>query len=90
MYEFQRPDDPSELRNKLRDHLYTHLDFAKETAALECHPPCFFSTPEGNTGLCPPAAQENDVVVVLHGGNVPYILRSEKTECVHGEKDAAR
>lgn len=35
----------------------------------------FFTTPDQNFGLCPEHAQEGDIVVVLDGGKVPYILR---------------
>jgi hypothetical protein len=84
LHELQRLDDPEELRNKLVDHLYAHINCAKETAAFECHPPCFLSTPDGTIGLCPPAAQEGDMIVVLQGGCVPYILRPKHATSSHG------
>ncbi|KAK5652117.1 hypothetical protein OQA88_10759 [Cercophora sp. LCS_1] len=40
-----------------------------------CIEKCFFVTSEGRTGLCPWTAKQGDVVTVLHGGNVPYLLR---------------
>lgn len=35
----------------------------------------FFTTPNQDFGLCPKHAQEGDIVVILDGGKVPYILR---------------
>ncbi|RYC60402.1 hypothetical protein CHU98_g5814 [Xylaria longipes] len=40
-----------------------------------CLDPCFFVTTGGYYGLCPWTAQEGDMVVLLYGGNVPYLLR---------------
>ncbi|KAF5019388.1 hypothetical protein F66182_8588, partial [Fusarium sp. NRRL 66182] len=40
-----------------------------------CIEPCFFVTTSGLFGLCPWRSREGDVVVLLHGGNVPYLLR---------------
>ncbi|KAI1123394.1 heterokaryon incompatibility protein-domain-containing protein [Nemania abortiva] len=40
-----------------------------------CLDPCFFVATDGYYGLCPWTAQEGDVVVLLYGGNVPYLLR---------------
>ncbi|RDI88296.1 hypothetical protein Vi05172_g1952 [Venturia inaequalis] len=34
-----------------------------------------FTTPNQNFGLCPKHAQKGDIVVILDGGKVPYILR---------------
>ncbi|KAI2776766.1 hypothetical protein F4815DRAFT_334348 [Daldinia loculata] len=42
---------------------------------LPCHGKCMFSTQE-NEGLCPNGAQVGDIVVILFGSNVPYILRA--------------
>jgi hypothetical protein len=65
----------------LRDHAYAHIDFLQQTSgAIECHHPCFVTTSEGDRGLCPPMAREGDVVVVLFGGRVPYILRESKLD----------
>jgi len=65
-------DDASQRRN----HFNTHREFAAETGALSCHSPCLMETQDGSRGLCPFGAAVGDVVVVLDGGNVPYILRS--------------
>lgn len=40
-----------------------------------CFERCFFVTAQGDYGLCPWMAREGDVVVVLDGGDVPYLLR---------------
>jgi hypothetical protein len=36
---------------------------------------CFFVASNGLYGLCPWTAREGDVITVLHGGSVPYLLR---------------
>ncbi|KAM0435864.1 hypothetical protein ACHAPT_002755 [Fusarium lateritium] len=45
-----------------------------------CFDPCFFVASDGRFGLCPWPSKEGDVIVVLHGGNVPYLLRPVKKE----------
>lgn len=61
----------------IQDHLYTHYKYASETGgAVECHSYCFFSISDGMTGLCPSTAREGDLIVVLYGGAVPYLVRS--------------
>ncbi|KAI0453502.1 heterokaryon incompatibility protein-domain-containing protein [Xylaria acuta] len=45
-----------------------------------CLDPCFFVTTGGYYGLCPWTAQEGDMVVLLYGGNVPYLLRPVEKE----------
>jgi hypothetical protein len=68
------------------DHAYAHPEYSNETGAIECHPNCFFSTSiEGVMGLCPPMAKAGDVVVVLYGGNVPFILREKSGSASSGE-----
>jgi len=34
-------------------------------------------TEDGRRGLCPWTAKRGDIVVVLHGGKVPYLLRQD-------------
>lgn len=36
----------------------------------------FFTTTEGYMGLAPPTAQDGDVICILLGGEVPYVLRA--------------
>ncbi|KAK5654659.1 hypothetical protein OQA88_6982 [Cercophora sp. LCS_1] len=69
-------DDAGHMRN----HYNTHRKFATETAALSCHSPCLMATQDGNKGLCPFGSAVGDIIVVLDGGNVPYILRSNSNE----------
>ncbi|KAJ4191949.1 hypothetical protein NW755_004084 [Fusarium falciforme] len=45
-----------------------------------CLDPCFFVAENGQFGLCPWPSKVGDVIVVLHGGNVPYLLRPVKNE----------
>ncbi|KAE8452941.1 hypothetical protein EG329_012128 [Mollisiaceae sp. DMI_Dod_QoI] len=66
-------EPPTDL---IRDHSYAHYEYASRTGAVECHPHCFFSMLNGMTGLCPSMAQEGDLIVVLYGGTVPYVVRS--------------
>ncbi|KAK0624203.1 heterokaryon incompatibility protein-domain-containing protein [Immersiella caudata] len=45
-----------------------------------CVEKCYFVTSDGRCGLCPWTAKEGDVVTILQGGKVPYLLRPlEKT-----------
>ncbi|KAF2185843.1 hypothetical protein K469DRAFT_518658, partial [Zopfia rhizophila CBS 207.26] len=37
---------------------------------------CFFTTEKGFMGVGPSVAREGDLICVLFGGEVPYILRS--------------
>jgi len=69
-------------RQLMSEHYYAHLEYASRTAAVECHDKCFFRTREkGTLGLCPFGAREGDLVVVLKGGDVPYVIR----ECAAGD-----
>lgn len=69
-------DDTGQMRN----HYNTHREFATVTAALSCHSPCLMATQDSQKGLCPFGAAAGDIIVVLDGGNVPYILRSNSNE----------
>ncbi|KAF2169621.1 hypothetical protein M409DRAFT_20035 [Zasmidium cellare ATCC 36951] len=69
-------DAPETEMPGLVDHLRTHEGYAQITGgAIKCHPPCFFTTTTGIKGLCPHTAREGDLVAVLNGGKVPYLLR---------------
>lgn len=46
-----------------------------ERNVLPCHGECFFKANNGRYGLCPPTAKKDDVVAVLQGGDVPFLLR---------------
>ncbi|KAF7528204.1 hypothetical protein G7054_g10234 [Neopestalotiopsis clavispora] len=57
-----------------------------EMADLEslpsCADPCCFVASSGHYGLCPWTTQVGDLVVILEGGPVPYLLR--RVEQTHG------
>jgi len=61
-----------------RNHVGAHRDSAMSTASFECVSPCFLATGNGARGLCPAAARVGDVIVVLYGGTVPFVLRGER------------
>jgi hypothetical protein len=60
---------------KMRAHYAAHWDFSIKTNAVECNDSCFFSTRGGLVGLSPTSARVGDILVVLYGGPVPYVLR---------------
>ncbi|KAF5877894.1 putative heterokaryon incompatibility protein [Botrytis fragariae] len=60
---------------RIKAHYAAHQDFSVKNNAVECNDPSFFSTPGGLVGLCPSSARVGDIIVVLHGGPVPYVLR---------------
>lgn len=78
-----------------RDHLMTHFVRVEDGLALPCYTPCYFSCENASTkdvqvGLCPDGTRPGDVVVILHGGKVPYILRQKKSQDEEPDKDPAR
>ncbi|KAI1429220.1 heterokaryon incompatibility protein-domain-containing protein [Xylaria sp. FL1777] len=60
----------------------------RETNKLPvCLDPCFFVGDNGYHGLCPWTAREGDIVALLDGGNVPYLLRPvDKKTIGNGEE----
>ncbi|KAL2060293.1 hypothetical protein VTL71DRAFT_9688 [Oculimacula yallundae] len=73
--------DPDPLADHSHDesqHYYSHDEYAEATDAIQCRSDCFFKTPDGLIGLCPPFVKPGDLVVVLYGGRVPYIIRERK------------
>jgi len=44
-------------------------------AGKACHERKFFTTLNGRMGLCPRDTEVGDAIVILFGGNVPYVLR---------------
>jgi hypothetical protein len=80
LLDLQVPEDQDEMATKVGDHYYAHFDYSSQTRAVQCHHDAFFTTPEGNIGLCPAPAKIGDTIVVLDGGNVPYLLRAEDGE----------
>ena len=73
---------PSAPENEFRDHYRSHWGTGPESGAappwLPCHGRCMFETLDGRIGLCPSGARATDLVVILYGGNVPYLLRQER------------
>ncbi|KAI1412730.1 heterokaryon incompatibility protein-domain-containing protein [Hypoxylon sp. FL1857] len=67
--------EPSEILNESIGHFHAHPHYSRISGGLECRSKCYFKTNEGVVGLCPYAARAGDLVVVLYGGNVTYILR---------------
>uniref|UniRef100_A0A8H7K7H6 Heterokaryon incompatibility domain-containing protein n=1 Tax=Bionectria ochroleuca TaxID=29856 RepID=A0A8H7K7H6_BIOOC len=51
----------------------------EEPTWLPCHGKCMFTTDDGGRGLCPGTAMAGDVIVILYGGDVPYLLRPSGT-----------
>ncbi|PQE22890.1 heterokaryon incompatibility protein [Rutstroemia sp. NJR-2017a BBW] len=52
---------------------------------LTCLDPFFFLASNGMVGLCPWAARKGDVIVILYGGNVPFLLRPVSSEVEGGD-----
>ncbi|OTA65975.1 HET-domain-containing protein [Hypoxylon sp. EC38] len=67
---------PSDIAYESKGHSRAHAHSHTVSGGLKCHSKCFFSTHEGSVGLCPYSARPGDLVVILYGGNVTYILRS--------------
>jgi hypothetical protein len=66
------------------EHFASHFEHIKKTGgALPCYSPCYLrgnsdsksNDRGGEIGLCPHNARTGDVIVLLHGGKVPYVLR---------------
>jgi hypothetical protein len=70
-------------------HFSAHSHYSGKTGAIECHGNCFFRTQEkGLIGLCPFATKSSDLVVILYGGPVPYVLREQSdTNRVSGDQE---
>ena len=66
-----------------RDHLMTHFLPVEGGLSLPCYTPCYFNSQNTSgdvqAGLCPDGIRTGDIVVILHGGKVPYILRENKS-----------
>ncbi|KAI0836854.1 heterokaryon incompatibility protein-domain-containing protein [Hypoxylon sp. FL0890] len=69
--------EPSEVHRENVGHFYAHAESSFISGGLECRSKCLFRTQEGSIGLCPYAAKPDDLIVVLYGGNVTYILRPQ-------------
>lgn len=49
-------------------------------AALPCLDHCVLQMDDGSKGLCPASTKPGDIVVILYGGDVPYLLRERQVE----------
>lgn len=84
---------PTHTKNRphlTEDHKRAHASYLLETGgAIECHTPCFFAIQNGQRGLCPSTARVGDTVVVLFGGDVPYLLRPAAQQDAASEEEQA-
>jgi hypothetical protein len=74
---------PSEIDNALNDistpHVYTNdADRYNQSASNACKARKLFFTKGGRIGLGPMAMQEGDLLSVLFGGKVPFVLRADE------------
>lgn len=51
---------------------------------LPCLENCMFTTRDGGIGLCPSGTRVGDLVVLLFGGRVPYLLRPKVVTSFEG------
>jgi hypothetical protein len=58
----------------------SNFERVASTSAFPCHGRCFFVASDGSVGLCPATAKEGDHIVILLGGNVPFLLRKVNAE----------
>jgi hypothetical protein len=77
-------NDDKEL---MRGHSNAHYESTRRTASLECHSDCFMRTDKDGIGLCTSGTRPGDLVVVLYGGNVPYVLRERNQSGSEGTDD---
>ncbi|KAH6612159.1 heterokaryon incompatibility protein-domain-containing protein [Boeremia exigua] len=56
-------------------HWYAHYGETGLPESLPCANDCYFQATNGLAGLCPAGTMSGDVVVILYGGSVPYLLR---------------
>lgn len=82
-------DTLADNSNNHPQHRYSHLGYAEASGAIQCRSDCFFKTPDGLVGLCPPFVRSGDLVVVLYGGKVPYIIRPRRRAGAVDEKDTS-
>lgn len=57
------------------DHRNACGPLQKSTGVATCSDPCVFAASNGMVGLCPWMALEGDIVTLLHGGEIPFLLR---------------
>ncbi|KAI1062822.1 hypothetical protein LB507_005731 [Fusarium sp. FIESC RH6] len=59
----------------LQPNAKAEVNYYETNKLPTCIEPCFFVTTSGLFGLCPWMSKEGDIIVLLDGGNVPYLLR---------------
>ncbi|EKJ74980.1 hypothetical protein NXS19_008494 [Fusarium pseudograminearum] len=64
----------------LKPNAKAELEYYETKKLPTCIEPCFFVTTSGLFGLCPWGSKEGDAIVLLDGGNVPYLLRPVEKE----------
>lgn len=59
-----------------------HLQLATDLLDhwFPCHGKCFVQTDSELIDLCPSGTRKDDVIAVLYGGRVPYVLRAKNDE----------
>lgn len=57
------------------DHIDAYGLLQRSRNVAICSDPCAFTTSNGMVGLCPWMAQEADIVTLLYGGEIPFLLR---------------
>ncbi|ORY57846.1 heterokaryon incompatibility protein-domain-containing protein [Pseudomassariella vexata] len=103
--EIQRLDDQQESDFYDRHFTYHYSrGFQRESPAIPCYSDCLFTTNDGDgitdgfatdfatghPGLCPHNALPGDVVVMLYGGSVLYLLRPVEGEDANAENEDKR
>lgn len=60
----------------LKPNAKAQVEYYDSTKLPRCVEPCFFITNSGLFGLCPWRSKEGDIIALLDGGSVPYLLRT--------------
>jgi hypothetical protein len=69
-------DDHSNKSNEWGAHYRSHWGGnSRKPSWFPCFDNCMFTARDGGIGLCPSGTRVGDLIVVLFGGMVPYLLR---------------
>lgn len=72
------------------DHVARHVRRGERGASFTCLSDCFFRARDARgseiEGLCPHFARTGDIVVILYGGTVPYLLRGVISQGINGNE----
>lgn len=80
-------EPPSKSSATMSDHARTHANWERQQPQDRlptCIDQFLFEAENGSIGMCPWTAEPGDVIVILHGGNVPYLLRPAATNIASG------